>query len=95
MMTWFFCANENQKAYETSVKALKYGKSSLTIFNAASNANNVNRIDEAFSILDDAGSFRTNGMEDLYARLYSKKNDYDKSIQHFEVFFLLLKNIKE
>ena len=79
--------NENQKAYETAVKALKYGKSALTVFNAASNANNVDRLDEALAILNDAGEFRTNSMEDLYARIYSKKNDYDKSIEHFETFF--------
>ncbi|MFW2136999.1 tetratricopeptide repeat protein [Chryseobacterium sp. TY4] len=79
--------NENEKAYETAVKALRYGKSALTVFNAASNANNVERLDEALSILDNAGEFRTNAMEDLYARVYSKKNDYHNSIKHFEIFF--------
>lgn len=78
---------EHQKAYDASVKALKFGKTSQTIFNAASNANNINRLDEALAILDNAGTDFEPDMECLYARIYYKKNNFKKSIEHFKVFF--------
>ncbi len=79
--------NDDKKSYETALKALLYDKSELSIFNAGSAANNYNMLDKGIEILTNVGEFYHNDQEELLARLYNKKEDYEKSVEHYQVFF--------
>lgn len=79
--------NDNKRSYDASLKALQYGKSELSIFNAGSAANNYNMLDKGIEILTNPGEFYHNDQEELLGRLYYKKENYDKSVEHFSTFF--------
>lgn len=79
--------NDDKRSYETAIKALQYGKSQLTIYNAGSSANNYKMLQKGIEILTNVGEFYHNDQENLLASLYYKLEDYDKSIDHYEIFF--------
>lgn len=79
--------NEDEKAYEYARKALEIKEDALTLFNAASLANNIEKPEECIKLLDNATIEKNNDFNDLYARAYLKLEDFEKGIKYFELFF--------
>ena len=87
MSAVFSKINEDEKAYDYARKALEIDETSLTLFNAASMANNIEKPEECLKILDNAIIEKNNDFNDLYARAHLKLKNFDEGIRYFELFF--------
>lgn len=79
--------NEDEKAYEYARKALAVEETELSLFNAVSLANNVNRVDECIALLNKSTIDKHNDFNSLYGRCYYKKKDFKNSIDKYELYF--------
>ncbi len=79
--------NEDQKAYDYARKALEIKEDQLTLFNAASMANNIEKPEECLKILDNATIEKNNDFNDLYARAHLKLENFDEGIRYFDLYF--------
>lgn len=79
--------NEDEKAYEYARKALAVEETRLSLFNAVSLANNVNRVDECIDLLNKSTLEKHNDFNSLYGRCYYKKKDFKNSIAKYELYF--------
>ena len=81
--------NENEKAYYYAMKALKMKETSLTLFNAASLANEVGKPDESIKLLNNCKLDKTkeNDFNKVYADAYFLKGNMEKSMLYYDRFF--------
>ncbi len=79
--------NENQKAYEYALKAMHVKPTSLTVYNAMANANNIYKYEETFRIYKQYPELTTENKFNLVLGLahYHTLN-FEKSASYFETF---------
>ena len=82
MSAVFSKINEDEKAYDYARKALEIDETSLTLFNAASMANNIEKPEECLKILDNA--------------IIEKNNDfsYSKKLSNNPAKYIFAKKLK-
>ncbi|MGJ1432186.1 tetratricopeptide repeat protein [Sphingobacterium spiritivorum] len=76
-----------ERAYDYARRALETEETDLTLFNAASHANNAGKTNACLQILDNATIPLTADVQSLYARSYMTLGDPTKAIEHYELFF--------
>lgn len=79
--------NDDEKAYEYARRALAIEETQLSLFNAVSLANNVNRVDECITLLNKSKLEKHNDFNSLYGRCYYKQKDFKNSIDKYERYF--------
>lgn len=80
--------NDDEKAYQYAMKAyLMNEDSEQNLWNAASNAQNFQKCEEAIKLMDKAKIDKKNHFNSLYGRCYKNLGDYEKSIKSFTAFF--------
>ncbi|MGJ1194985.1 tetratricopeptide repeat protein [Sphingobacterium spiritivorum] len=76
-----------ERAYDYARRALETEETDLTLFNAASHANNAGKTNACIQILDNARIPLPADVQSLYARSYMTLGDPTKAIEHYEIFF--------
>lgn len=76
-----------EKGFQYALKAYNINETLLTLFNAASLANNNNRFSEGIKLLDRSKLTKNNNFNALYGLFYYKEGNYEKSIKYYEEFF--------
>ncbi|MGJ1496080.1 tetratricopeptide repeat protein [Sphingobacterium spiritivorum] len=76
-----------ERAYDYARRALETEETDLTLFNAASHANNAGKANACIQILDNARIPLPADVQSLYARSYMTLGDPTKAIEHYELFF--------
>ncbi|QQT27917.1 tetratricopeptide repeat protein [Sphingobacterium spiritivorum] len=76
-----------ERAYDYARRALETEETDLTLFNAASHANNAGKTNACLQILNNATIPLTADVQSLYARSYMTLGDPTKAIEHYELFF--------
>ena len=79
--------DENQKAYEYAVKAMQVKPTSLTVYNAMANANNIHKYEESFRIHKQYIDFATENKFNLVLGLaHYHGSEFEKAASYFETF---------
>jgi|GEM_PF-1465165 len=81
--------NDDEKAFESAVKAYYMDKTSQSrLWNAASMAQNLSRYDNCLKLMDDAETGALHyAFETLYARCYYGKQNFEEAVRHYVAFF--------
>ncbi|MGN0019576.1 MAG: tetratricopeptide repeat protein [Sphingobacterium hotanense] len=78
---------ENQKAYEYAVKAMQVKPTSLTVYNAMANANNIHKYEESFRIRKQYIDLTTENKFNLVLGLaHYHGREFEKAASYFESF---------
>mgnify|MGYP003607857912 CR=1 FL=1 len=81
--------DDNETAYYYAKKALEIKETPLTLFNAASIANELEKPDESLKLLNNSklDKSKANDLNKVYADAYFLKRNMEKSILHYDRFF--------
>jgi len=81
--------NDNKKAYAYAIKALAIEETPLTLFNASSLANELEKPDESLQLLNNTklDKSKVNDLNKVYGDAYFLKRNMEKSILHYDRFF--------
>ncbi len=79
--------NDDANGYKYAKRALELEEMPLTIWNAASLANNISKSDECIQVLDKSTISLHNDFNALYGKCFYQLKDYEKAILKYETFF--------
>ncbi|GEM_PF-4216183 len=79
--------NDDANGYKYAKKALELEEMLLTVWNAASLANNISKSDECIQVLDKSTINLHNDFNALYGKCFYQLKNYEKAILKYEAFF--------